>query len=73
MARTLSSRREVRETMQQVFRFLRQEDGTTAMEYGLMAAMIGTVLIIIGTSEYGFGLKLGFQQIENSFGNYASF
>jgi Flp pilus assembly pilin Flp len=56
-----------------LLRFLRDDKGVTAIEYALIAAMVGTVLIGIGTSEYGFGLKTGFQSIESSFANYSVF
>jgi Flp pilus assembly pilin Flp len=56
-----------------VLKFLREERGVTAIEYALIAAMVGTCLIGIGTSEYGFGLKTGFLSLETSFKNYAAF
>jgi pilus assembly protein Flp/PilA len=40
--------------MQQIVRFMREEDGATAVEYGLMVALIAVVIIasvtLIGTN-----------------------
>jgi Flp pilus assembly pilin Flp len=47
--------------------------GTTAIEYGLLAAMLGTAILLIGNSEYGLGINIGFAAVEESFSKYTSF
>ena len=43
-------------------RFLREEDGVTAIEYGLLAALIA-VVIIVGATFLGSSLNDKFQTI----------
>jgi pilus assembly protein Flp/PilA len=48
-------------------RFLKNEDGATAIEYGLIAALIG-VAIIIAVSAVGEGLNATFNEVADSLG-----
>lgn len=45
-------------------RFLRDEEGVTAIEYGLIAALIA-LAIIVGATALGGGLNNLFQRIAN--------
>jgi len=54
--------------MQQVQRFMRDEEGVTALEYGLLAALIA-VVIIAGAGTLGGGLNTLFEGIANCFPN----
>jgi pilus assembly protein Flp/PilA len=54
-----------------VTRFLREEDGVTAIEYGLIAALIA-VVIIVSVGTVGNQLKNVFTFIANSLGNAMS-
>ena len=45
-----------------VARFIKDEDGATAIEYGLLAALIG-VSIVVGASVVGNELSDGFNDI----------
>ena len=46
-------------------RFLKNEDGATAIEYGLIAALIG-VAIIVAVQAVGTGLTTTFTNVSNS-------
>ena len=43
-------------------RFLKNEDGATAIEYGLIAALIG-VAIIVAVTSVGTGLNTTFNNV----------
>jgi pilus assembly protein Flp/PilA len=45
-------------------RFLNNEDGATAIEYGLIAALIG-VAIILAVTAVGDGLNSTFQEVSD--------
>ena len=47
-------------------RFVRKEDGATAVEYGLLAALIA-VVIIVGVTALGVNLGAMFNTIASSF------
>ena len=49
-----------------VRRFTRQDDGATAVEYGLLAALIA-VVIIVGVTALGVNLGAMFNTIAGSF------
>jgi pilus assembly protein Flp/PilA len=48
--------------MEKLLKFLKEEDGVTAMEYGLIAALIA-VAIIAAVTSIGGSLKQTFQTI----------
>lgn len=48
-------------------RFLKNEDGATAIEYGLIAALIG-VAIIVAVGSVGTGLQGTFNQVAAKLG-----
>ncbi|HVY84616.1 MAG TPA: Flp family type IVb pilin [Caulobacterales bacterium] len=48
-------------------RFFKNEDGATAIEYGLIAALIG-VVIITAVTNLGTGLDATFQSIADQLG-----
>ncbi|WP_153108962.1 Flp family type IVb pilin [Propionivibrio limicola] len=50
--------------MKKLMTFVRDEEGVTAIEYGLIAALIA-VVIITATSEVGDNLVLVFQRIRD--------
>jgi pilus assembly protein Flp/PilA len=52
-------------------RFLRDESGVTAIEYGLIAALVG-VAIIIGAGLLGTALNSTFATIANTIGGVGS-
>ena len=43
-------------------RFLKNEDGATAIEYGLIAALIG-VAIIVAVTSVGTGINTSFNNV----------
>ncbi|MFK0162592.1 Flp family type IVb pilin [Rhizobium sp. NPDC090279] len=49
-------------------RFLKDESGATAIEYGLIAALI-SVAIITGATTLGTSLSTTFNNISNKMGN----
>lgn len=49
-------------------RFLKNEDGATAIEYGLIAALIG-VAIILAVTAVGDGLNATFTDVAASLGS----
>lgn len=51
-------------TLRFIKRFLRDEDGATAIEYGLIAALI-SVAIIVGATSIGGNLKTVFTEISD--------
>lgn len=54
-----------------VSRFMKDESGATAIEYGLIAALIAVVLVaVMGT--LGTGLKAAFGKIEGELSGTAS-
>jgi pilus assembly protein Flp/PilA len=53
--------------------FFHDESGATAIEYGMLTAMMGVALILIANSQYGLGLNQGFTQLGNSFASKSSF
>lgn len=48
-----------------IYQFLRNEDGASAIEYGLIAGLIA-VVIISATTEVGTKLKAVFEDIRDS-------
>ena len=48
--------------MQKIFAFAKDESGATAIEYGLIAALVG-VAIIVGAGALGDGLNTLFTDI----------
>lgn len=48
-------------------RFLKNEDGATAIEYGLIAALIG-VAIILAVTAVGDGLNATFDEVSTQLG-----
>jgi pilus assembly protein Flp/PilA len=53
--------------MKRLLGFLREEDGVTAIEYGLIAALIA-VGIIVAVTAVGTGLNLTFNDIAGHLG-----
>jgi pilus assembly protein Flp/PilA len=51
-----------------VTRFLKDESGATAIEYGLIAALIA-VVIIAAVTQVGTGLKTAFTNVANGITN----
>jgi pilus assembly protein Flp/PilA len=51
--------------MKKLMRFLKDEDGVTAIEYGLIAALIA-VVIIIAVTAVGRELRTTFQTVETA-------
>ena len=45
-----------------ITKFIREEDGVTAIEYGLIAALVAGA-IVVGASALGIGLNDFFQRI----------
>lgn len=45
-------------------RFLRDEEGVTAIEYGLIAALVA-IALVVGATALGNGLNTLFQKIAN--------
>jgi pilus assembly protein Flp/PilA len=55
-------------TMKKYFaRFLKDESGATAIEYGLIAAMI-SVVIIVGVKASGTKMSAAFDKIQGNLG-----
>jgi pilus assembly protein Flp/PilA len=57
--------------MEKVIRLLKEEDGVTAIEYGLIAALISVAIIAILTTMSG-SLKNIFQKISDALTTAAS-
>jgi pilus assembly protein Flp/PilA len=53
--------------------FLLDECGATAIEYGMLSAMMGVALVLIANSQYGLGINQGFSQLGSSFVSKSSF
>jgi pilus assembly protein Flp/PilA len=53
-------------------KFLKDESGATAIEYGLLAALIGTALVVL-IPIFGTLLQGGFTNLGNSFSTKATF
>ena len=51
--------------MKNIARFLKNEDGATAIEYGLIAALVG-VVIITGATTLGTKLNTTFEAVAAS-------
>ncbi len=51
--------------MKKLMRFLKDEDGVTAIEYGLIAALIA-VVIIIAVTAVGRELNVTFTKVETA-------
>ena len=51
--------------MKNVMRFIKQEDGATAIEYGLIASLIA-VVIVAALTTLGTGLKTTFTTVAAS-------
>ena len=51
--------------MKKLMRFLKDEDGVTAIEYGLIAALIA-VVIIVAVTAVGGSLKATFETVETA-------
>jgi pilus assembly protein Flp/PilA len=58
----------MRNALKQLKHFLRNEDGVTAIEYGLIAALIGMVAIT-GATVVGTNLNTKFNSIATSIGS----
>ena len=54
--------------MKKMMQFIREDDGVTAIEYGLIAALIGMV-IIGGITVLGTNLETKFNSIATSIGS----
>lgn len=54
--------------MQLIKKFIQEEDGVTAIEYGLIAALIACA-IIVGTAAIGTNLNDLFNDIATKLGN----
>ena len=50
--------------MEMIKNFIQEEDGVTAMEYGLIAALVA-VAIVVGAGALGTGLNGLFQRLAN--------
>ncbi len=59
--------------MLQLMKFLKDQNGTTAIEYGLIVALVGLALVGIANSQYGFGLKTGFENLGEQFAANTSY
>ena len=57
--------------MKFINKFIRNEDGATAIEYGLIAGLIA-VVIIVAVTTVGTGLKAKFDSIGTSLGGTAA-
>ena len=51
--------------MKKVFRFLKEEEGVTAIEYGLIAALIA-IAIVVTVTAVGTKLNSTFTSVSNS-------
>ena len=51
--------------MKKLMRFLKDEDGVTAIEYGLIAALIA-VVIIVAVTAVGASLKTTFETVQGA-------
>ncbi len=51
--------------MKKLMRFLKDEDGVTAIEYGLIAALIA-VVIIVAVTAVGQSLQTTFETVEDA-------
>jgi len=51
--------------MEKLIRFLKDEEGVTAIEYGLIAALIA-VVIIVAVTNVGTSLSAKFQEIADA-------
>ena len=51
--------------MKNIMRFMKQEDGATAIEYGLIASLIA-VVIVAALTNLGTGLKSTFTTVAGS-------
>lgn len=51
--------------MKKLWEFLKKEDGVTAIEYGLIAALIA-VVIIVAVTNVGTALKTTFETISSN-------
>ncbi len=56
--------------MEKLLRFLKDEEGALAMEYGLLAAFIALV-IIVGVTALGSNLNAFFSKIAGAVGGWA--
>jgi pilus assembly protein Flp/PilA len=52
-------------------KFLRDESGASAIEYGLFAALIGTAIVGVGAA-FSDSMTVGFSQIGTDFGTQAT-
>ncbi len=57
--------------MKKLMRFLKDEDGVTAIEYGLIAALIA-VVIIVAVTAVGGSLKATFETVQDALDNAGS-
>ena len=57
--------------MKTITKFFKDESGATAIEYGLIAALIA-VVIIVSVSAVGSRLSLTFSTIDSSLGSASS-
>ena len=51
--------------MEKLWRFLKEEDGVTAIEYGLIAALIA-IVIIVAVTEVGENLQAKFEDVRDA-------
>lgn len=54
--------------MEFIKNFIQEEDGVTAIEYGLIAALVA-VAIVVGAGALGTGLNNLFQRLANCMNN----
>ena len=51
--------------MRNIMKFIKQEDGATAIEYGLIASLVSVVIVAVLTG-LGTSLKTTFTTIQNA-------
>ena len=66
-----NNQRKGKKMLKLIKRFLKEEDGVTAIEYGLIAALIA-VVIIVGAAAVGTSLNNIFQDISSEFSEAAN-
>ena len=51
--------------MKKLFNFLKEEEGVTAIEYGLIAALIAVAIVVV-VGEVGTGLNTTFTAVRDA-------